>query len=350
MTELTIKIDGSPSIIIANLGGDFWVGTKSVFNKNPKINRTEADIEYNHGHAPGLVEKLQYALKYCRDLGIDGVVQGDFLYTRPDLRRAAIQGNRMIVFTPNTITYAVPEGTPLGERVAASQMGIVFHTYYTGVDLQNMTAHFGYSCKGLRPSTQVFYMDATLPNLTSQFNFTGEEQTTINYALKLSKEIAANRDAVAFLTMVAASPDWSLVVSTYNNSIIRSGKSITSAQEAVAGLREWIAGYWDKKVASVKTSPAKQRHSDSAVRMMKTLSEYQAGAMLAYRGYIALAQAKMVLLKHLNSLNNLGTFLQKNGELIPTNPEGFVAIEDSGKVVKFVDRFTFSAANFQNKG
>ena len=350
MTELTIKIDGSPSIIIGDKGGDFWVGTKSVFNKDPKINRTDADIERNHGHSPGLVEKLQYALKYCRNLGIDGIVQGDFLYTKPDLSRTTIQGNRMIVFTPNTITYAVPTATPLGQRVAASQMGIVFHTYYTGTDLQNMTAHFGYSCKGLRPSTQVFYMDATLPDLTSKFDLTGEEETIINYALKLSKEIAANRDASAFLAMVSSDDDWGVVVSTYNNSVVRSGKTPASAQEAVAGLREWIAGYWDRKVASVSTPAAKQRYADLAVWMMKTLSEYQAGAMLAYRGYIALAQAKMVLLKHLNSLNNLGTFLQKNGELIPTNPEGFVAIEDTGKVVKFVDRLTFSAANFQNKG
>ncbi len=57
--------------------GRFFVATKSAFNKNPKINYTHEDIEKNHGHAPGLVEKLKAALTHLpKSTPKKGVFQG----------------------------------------------------------------------------------------------------------------------------------------------------------------------------------------------------------------------------------------------------------------------------------
>jgi hypothetical protein len=65
-SELTTKYDGSPAIVYGYHpdNGKFFVASKSAFNKTPKINYTPQDIERNHGHAPGLVEKLKHALKH----------------------------------------------------------------------------------------------------------------------------------------------------------------------------------------------------------------------------------------------------------------------------------------------
>jgi len=35
-----------------------------------------------------------------------------------------------------------------------------------------------------------------------------------------------------------------------------------------------------------------------------------------------------------------------NGDLVVTDPEGYVAIDTTGNAVKFVDRLEFSRANF----
>ena len=60
---ITTKWDGAPAIIcgIDPETEQFFVGTKSVFNKNPKVNYTTSDISRNHSGE--LATKLSIALK-----------------------------------------------------------------------------------------------------------------------------------------------------------------------------------------------------------------------------------------------------------------------------------------------
>ena len=85
--NMTVKWDGAPAIIcgINPENGKFFVGTKSVFNKNAKVNYTNADIRKNHSGE--LASKLSIALKELSRLGIKGVLQGDFLFSQSDLKR-----------------------------------------------------------------------------------------------------------------------------------------------------------------------------------------------------------------------------------------------------------------------
>lgn len=87
--NLTMKYDGSPSLVFGHhpKTGKFFVASKSAFNKNPKINHTEADIDKNHGHSPGLASKLKHSLKHLPKVTPKkGVYQGDLMYTRGDLK------------------------------------------------------------------------------------------------------------------------------------------------------------------------------------------------------------------------------------------------------------------------
>ena len=60
-----------------------------------------------------------------------------------------------------------------------------------------------------------------------------------------------------------------------------------------------------------------------------------------------LAAAKLILVKKLDEVKGIGTFLMtKNGYEV-TGAEGFVAIDKlKGNAVKLVDRMQFSYANF----
>ena len=82
--NMTVKWDGAPAIIcgVNPENGKFFVGTKSVFNKTPKINYTSADIARNH--PGGVGSKLQVALRELKKLGIRGILQGDCLFTGED--------------------------------------------------------------------------------------------------------------------------------------------------------------------------------------------------------------------------------------------------------------------------
>ena len=95
--EVSLKIDGSPAIVWGTnpMTGNFFVGTKSVFNKvKLKINETHEDIDANHS---GNVAQI---LHCCLDSlpRTENIYQGDF-----------IGFGGLNVYTPNTITYQFPK-------------------------------------------------------------------------------------------------------------------------------------------------------------------------------------------------------------------------------------------------
>ena len=54
-------------------------------------------------------------MDYFSGLGIDGVVQGDLLYTQTDLKSETVNGEKLYTFRPNTITYGIPVDHPIGK-------------------------------------------------------------------------------------------------------------------------------------------------------------------------------------------------------------------------------------------
>ena len=144
--RVTTKWDGAPAIVCGTdpITGYFFVGTKSVFNKtNPKIMYSKNQIIGEYQNQPGVSKILKDCLTYLPSLGISGVVQGDFLFTSESKSTKQIGGEECITFQPNTITYAVPTGTPMGDQIKSAKIGIVFHTAYDGDSLSNMNVSFG---------------------------------------------------------------------------------------------------------------------------------------------------------------------------------------------------------------
>ena len=157
--QTSVKWDGAPAIFagINPENGKFFVGTKSIFNKVPKINYTKEDILKNHGHAPGLVDKLTKALEYLPALNIKNILQGDFMFDDEMINTVDIDGEPHYKFKPNTIVYAVPVDSDLGQQIGQSKFGIVFHTTYDSLD---SGASFGADVSGLRRAPGVWFDDA----------------------------------------------------------------------------------------------------------------------------------------------------------------------------------------------
>ena len=149
---LRTKFDGAPAIYagINPENGKFFVGSKSIFAKNAKLNYTEADVRANH--QGGLADKLSDALKYLPELGITGIVHGDFMFSHSDLKMETIDGKKWITFRPNTITYAVPANSSLAKQVLAAKIGIVFHTTYHG-DRKSTRLNSSHSQQSRMPSS-----------------------------------------------------------------------------------------------------------------------------------------------------------------------------------------------------
>ena len=350
-SSISVKWDGAPAVFCGTNpeNGKFFVGTKSIFNATPKINYTNADIKRNHGGA--LADKLMIALKYLSKLGIKGILQGDLLFTSSDKKTATVDGQKSIVFTPNTITYAVPVvksgffGSSLYDNIKKAQIGIIFHTSYSGKTMKGLSASFGASVKGLKKNKSIFFDDAMYKQ-SEDPGFSSSEASAFDNIIKMAEGSAYK--AGAFIDKIKKDKgplSLGIQLKTFFNTFIRQGTKIEGTSRLVNNFEVYFRGKIKKEIDSKKTQAAKQKYEEILEVGMKILRPNKEGLYFAIATYITLQSAKAVLLRKLNTIQSIGSFLRtKNGYKV-TNPEGYVAIKGSG-AVKLVDRLEFSQANF----
>ena len=350
-STVSVKWDGAPAIFcgINPENGRFFVGTKSIFNATPKINYTVSDISRNHGGA--LADKLAVALKYLPSLGIKGVIQGDLLFTSDDKKMANVNGEKSIVFTPNTITYAVPVvktgffGSSMYDRVNKAKIGIIFHTSYSGKTIKTMKASFGASVGGFKQNKNVFFDDARYKQAEDPGFNSGEEK---RFDAVLNMAEGSVYKAGAFIDKIKKDKgplSLGVQLKTFFNTYIRAGSKIGNAKTLTNNFEVYFIGKLKKEIDGKKTDKAKQKYKEILEVGMKILRPNRQGLYFAIASYITLQTAKSMLLNKLNRIQSIGSFMRtKNGYKV-TNPEGYVAINKGG-AVKLVDRLVFSQANF----
>ena len=346
--NVTVKWDGAPAIFAGTNpdNGKFFVGTKSIFNKTPKINYTNADIDANHGG--GLADKLKASLKYFPRLGIPGIWQGDLLYTLEDLKGSSLDGERMIVFTPNTITYAVPASSNLARKILGSKIGVVWHTTYSGKSMADLKAKFGANAKQLNSTKAVWSTDATFRDTSGNITFTTGEAKRFENLLNMAN--GSLKKAAPYLRIINKNRN-DLSVSTqlkiFLNSYIRGGEKIRDTKNVLARFDKYYGAVLQKKVDSVRTADAKKKWKQIKQTGIKELQANKTSLYFVIATYITFQSAKEMIIRKLQRAEGIGTFLRTPNGYRVTAPEGFVAIDRiSGKALKLVDRLEFSRANF----
>lgn len=349
--KITTKWDGAPAIFCGQYPGSdrFFVGTKSVFNKDAKINYTPTDVESNHGHAPGLVSKLKDALKYFPDLQIKGVAQGDLLFT-DDKKYEVIDGKRCITFQPNTITYCIPEGSPFYEKAKRAKIGVVFHTTYRGNTVESLSATFGYDISKLKTSPDVLVLSAETEQLGKDTLLTKQEKQQLMRMKTASSSLV--RVSGNFLDEVAdqiAANDQLTVgprLKIYFNTYVRQGRRVSSAKRFVSDFKKYFENEVQKAVDKVKTPKAKAGKLKKLYDGLEFIENNEQALLKAVGLYTTLQNAKNFFVRKLEKGEKFGTYLRTEDGYKITTPEGYVAISEGSKAVKLVDRLSFSVANF----
>jgi predicted transcriptional regulator len=343
--NVTVKWDGAPAVFAGTNpeNGKFFVGTKGVFNKNPKVNYTDADIDANHSSA-GLNAKLKVALKYLPSLGIKKVLQGDLLFTQDDLSTETIDGKSYITFTPNTITYAVPKES--SDKIKKAKMGIVWHTTYSGDTLQDMRASFGASISGLKQTKDVYFTDADYRDTSGTVNFNKAETDGITSVLSLAGKTFQKFNS-KFTKDLMDRKDVVTLIKTFNNVKVREGQKISNTSKHTQELIKYVDVKMQKNIDSVKTQKtkdAKQKIKDDFIRF---LSSNKGSLKIVFDMQNLLTVAKNFIIRKLEMARGvMDTFIRTDNGYRVTAPEGFVAIDQMGDAVKLVDRLEFSRANF----
>jgi len=350
--NMTVKWDGAPAIFagVEPETGDFFVAKKSVFNVNPKLYKTEAEIDDDLSGA--LNSKFKIALKEFSKLGIKGVLQGDLMYT-DDMESQTIDGVKYITFQPNTIVYAVPVNSDLGKTMLRSKVGIVWHTTYTGNELQNMKASFGADISKLNKVSSVWMDDATYKDVSGEATFTESETEKVT---KVLSEVGKTFQKIngpklrAFLklqdSMTGVLAGASL--KTYNNSKVRAGEKITNPAAHAKGYEQWVSDTIQKQIDKAKSSKGKDKYRNIQKEYVREVKRHTVNLVQVITFQNLLVDAKMQIVKKLNSVKGLtDTFIRTPNGYKVTNPEGYVAIDKvSGGAVKLVDRMEFSFNNF----
>jgi len=341
--NVSVKWDGAPAIFtgINPDNGKFFVGTKSVFNKSPKINYTSQDIDVNHGHAPGLAKKLKLALQYLPPVGIQGILQGDFMFDNDDVESNDIDGTPHYTFKPNTIRYAVEANSELGKRVLSSKIGIIFHTTYK--DLSGGGASFGADISGLNPSNDVWFDDAYFKDATGVLLSNEEEQEI------LSKINEADSINVKYneLPMEISSNAKINLLNTYLNSEVRKGEFISDPFQSFEMFKEWYKVKFIEKAVS-KYSPqnqeAKRKQFEDKLRTIESKKDI---VINLFKVSKLLSEAKNIFIAKYDKAVATKHFIDNgDGTLSVTKAEGFVAVDHTESGIKLVDRLEFSKNNF----
>jgi len=344
--NMTVKWDGAPAIIcgINPENGKFFVGTKSVFNKNPKVNYTNADIRKNHSGE--LASKLQIALRELSRLGIKGVLQGDFLFSQSDLKKIDMDGDAMISFTPNTITYAVPVKSQIGRQIGRAKMGIVFHTKYTGKTLDSMTAGFG-TVRGR--ATNVFLASAGYKDVSGSVKLTRNELAQFNAKLRMA-EGSLSKASPLLDEMSKSSADGLGVgfrLKTFFNHYIRNTQGhMAKVRNLVDMFREYYINIVQAEIDAKKTEKGKQKYKDILATNTKFIDRNKNALVMAIASHVTLQNAKNFLINKMSEIQSVGHFLRTSTGYRVTSPEGYVAVDKVAGAVKLVDRLEFSRANF----
>ena len=344
--NVTTKWDGAPAIFAGTNpeNGEFFVGTKSVFAKNAKLNYTDKDIDENHP-GEGLNQKLKLALAYLPKLGIKGVLQGDMMFSKGDISKETISGEEYIIFQPNTIVYAVPTKSKLAQTMLAAQIGVVFHTSYSGKSLETMKASFNIDVGHLKTTKDVWFRDASFTDASGTATFTEEETAAITSILSNAGRLFNTIPALT-LNRIAASDVFLTQIKTFNNTKVREGKKIADTRIHTQELLNWIEARLNKEILAAKKEDTKQKRIKEKNEVMRFYRSNAIQLKLIFDLMNLIVDAKLMIIRKLETIKSIGTFVRTDDGFRITAPEGFVAVDHLGKALKLVDRLEFSRQNF----
>ena len=340
------KWDGAPSIICGTHPetGLFFVGTKSVFNKTePKVCYSDETIDA--WYEGDLAEKLKYSLKYFSELNIDGVVQGDLLFTT-DLRKEKVNGEELYTFRPNTITYGIPVSHDIGKKAGRAKIGVVFHTHYTGDELATMQARAGAKVQG---SNNALVVQNDTP--MDRVGLSRTEMSKFDrHVSKIERMCHICGDFLDELVGAQgktgdAKFHISSFLKPFFNDQIRNARSIGNVDEAMYDLLNFYGDKMEKELAKIKTVANRTKKCALVYNSQNYVVDnvYKFKAMLAL--YKELQAVKQMVIDKLDHLEEFRTFVQTEKGYKVTTPEGYVLHKD-GSMIKFVNRLEFAYNNF----
>ena len=324
--SVSVKWDGAPAIFagVDPRNGNFFVAKKGIFNKSPKVYYTAKDVDADT--SGDLAVKLKKALQYLPELGIKGVIQGDFLFDSSDVSTSKIKGKSYVTFHPNTIIYAIPANTEMAKIIKKAKIGIVWHTTYNGNSFESMKASYGVNVSKLNKSSNVWSQDAMLRDMTN-YTMSKKDTEVVNEYLSQAGYLF-NQISATTLKTLEGNQELAQLIETFNNTYVRQGQVVGDTNKHVSRLINWIKQRYQKEINARKTEKGKAGQKaklEKILAFFSTANKVNLKKMFDLQKVIVLAKLKLINI--LNKLNRTKTFLKTSRGYRSTGQEGYVAID-----------------------
>ena len=361
--SISTKFDGSPAIVAGrDPKGNFFVGSKSAFAADKKINYTHEDIDQNHP-GPGLSDKLHYALDYLPSLGLKGIYQMDYMFDSspvgdddkkwsgkremtPDIIDGIKNNNKFITFKPNTLIYAVSPDSPYGSDIRNAKIGVAIHIEYQVVKGILKVKKYTSSPSEFKSSKDVFVFNILInkpknPNkrITTQL---------LRDVDKKKARIMKLVDKIDFDSLKAYTAE----LKTYINIEVRGGQFLEDTSISADKFITYVINRKKDAIKKLKRESSIQEKQKQLQQHIKVLRALKPSVKKALDVTKILANLKNNLISIFNEFTKnevLGTYLETDDGWKTTPPEGYAGskVDDDGaRITKFVDRAEFSRANF----
>ena len=345
--DVTVKWDGAPAVFAGSdpRDGKFFVAKKGIFNKDPKVYKSHADIDADT--SGDLSDKLKAAFDALKDAGIKNVIQGDIMFTKPELKKETIAGESYITFHPNTIVYAVPAKSDLAKKMLSSKVGIVFHTLYKDGSFEEMKASFDINVDYLKNKKGLWADDARVRDVSGTALLTAKDTKDVTKSLSIAGKIFKTI-ASTTLREIEKNPVFAQTIETHNNKYVRAGQRITNTSRHVDSLIKFINDKFQKEIDKRSTPAGKSKQVGERDKMLSFFStKNKKNLKLIFDLMNAIVDGKQKIINKLDKLSNMNTFIKTKNGFKVTGSEGYVAIDKlKGGAYKLVDRLEFSYNNF----
>ena len=224
---------------------------------------------------------------------------------------------------------------------------MVWHTKYTGGTIHSLNASFGVDSNIFAKTKNVWFDDAYVDTANAAM-FTPSEIQTLKNKIKQIK--GSVKKTGKFLNLLKQDKTkWGLapLMKVFFNTKIRAGARIADTKKLVKEYEQYYKDRIGQEIGAKKSIQGKEKYKDILKEQEKILRKFKTELYFCMATYLGILDAKNMVVKKLETIKGIGTFLRDGDGFKVTAPEGFVAIDSAdGGAVKLVDRLTFSHANF----
>ena len=208
-----------------------------------------------------------------------------------------------------------------------------------------MSAGFGVDVSPYQGNKDIAVFSSDFSDASGSANFNMAELRT--FKSSINKAEGSLKQASKFLDAMAGTDRYSfnVIFKQFFNTYIRAGRSIPSVNTVVADFAAYYEKLMDTEIQKKKTDSAKNKWIKVKTDGLKFIAANKQSIYMTAASYKNLTAAKLMVIRKLEKVKDIGTFLKDGNGYKVTAPEGFVAIK-SGRAMKLVDRLEFSVANF----